>query len=157
MKIILTQDVEHLGETGAIKEVANGYARNFLLPRGLAKPATPAAVKIVERQKAAEERRIAQLEEENRSLADLISKQTIEIIARAGSGGRLYGSVTAAQLADRLSAQIKHEIDRRKVDLHDNIHQTGTYEVAVKLVGKLAPKFTVRVVGEAESTEAQAE
>ncbi len=157
MKVILTQEVEHLGDAGAIKEVANGYARNFLLPRGMAKAATPAAVKQVERQKAAEARKILVLEEENKSLADLIAKQTITIEAKVGNAGRLYGSVTAAQIAERLSAQINHEIDRRKVDLTENIHTVGTYEVAVKLVGKLAPKVTVKVVSNAEEEIAPVE
>jgi large subunit ribosomal protein L9 len=157
MKVILTQEVEHLGDAGTIKEVANGYARNFLLPRGMAKAATPAAVKQVERQKAAEARKILVLEEENKSLADLIAKQTITIEAKVGNAGRLYGSVTAAQIAERLSAQINHEIDRRKVDLTENIHTVGTYEVAVKLVGKLAPKVTVKVVSNAEEEAAPVE
>jgi len=152
MKVILTQEVEHLGDAGTIKEVANGYARNFLLPRGMAKAATPAAVKQVERQKAAEARKILVLEGDNKSLADLIAKQTITIEAKVGNAGRLYGSVTSAQIAERLSAQINHEIDRRKVDLTENIHSIGTYEVAIKLVGKLAPKVTVKVVNEAGET-----
>ncbi|MEI7556622.1 50S ribosomal protein L9 [Candidatus Chlorohelix sp.] len=155
MKVILTQEIAHLGSTGEIKEVANGYARNFLLPRGLARAATLGAVKVVERKKAAEERRIALLEEENKSLAELIAKQTLTITAKVGREGRLYGSVTAAQIAEALSAKIGHEIDRRKVELTENIHTTGSYEIAVKLVGKLAPKVTVKVVGEAEEQTAE--
>jgi large subunit ribosomal protein L9 len=150
MKVILTQEVPHLGEAGAVKEVANGYARNYLLPRGLARPATAGAMKVIERKKVAEERRIAQLEQENKTLADLIAKQTITITARVGRENRLYGSVTAVQIAEQLSARIGQEIDRRKVDLPENIHTVGTFEVPVKLVGKLAPKVTVKVVGEAE-------
>src|SRR5689334_20442113 len=119
MKVILTEDVQHLGEAGAIKEVANGYARNYLLPRGLAKPATPGMVKVIEERKAAEVRRIAKAEEENRSLATLIEQQTLHMQARVGKQGRLYGSITAADIANMLSQRIGQTIDRRKVELAD--------------------------------------
>jgi large subunit ribosomal protein L9 len=158
MKVILTEDVQHLGESGAIKEVANGYARNYLLPRGLAKPATPGMVKVIEERKAADARRTAKAEEENRSLATLIGEQTLRMKARVGKQGRLYGSITAADIANMLSQQIGQTIDRRKVDLADNIHSIGTYEVTVKLVGKLNPKVKVVVESDVEpETPAPAE
>jgi large subunit ribosomal protein L9 len=148
MKVILTEDVNYLGQAGTIQEVKNGYARNYLLPRGLAKPATPGQVKIIEQQQAAQQRRIVKAEEENRSVATLIEQQTIRLTARVGQQGRLYGSITAAQIADALSAQLGQTIDRRKIELEDNIHSIGEYEVPVRLVGRLAPK--VKVVVEAE-------
>jgi large subunit ribosomal protein L9 len=154
MKIILTQDVAHLGHIGELKEVKNGYARNFLLPRGLAVAATPGAVKIIEKKKEAELRRIAALEEENKSLADLIAKQVLTITARVGREGRLYGSVTANDIAKALSEKINQEVDRRKVDLAENIHSIGSYDVPVRLVGKLAPVVKVNVVGEGEEETA---
>ncbi|MEI6044818.1 MAG: 50S ribosomal protein L9 [Chloroflexota bacterium] len=156
MKVILTEDVQHLGESGAIKEVANGYARNYLLPRGLAKPATPGMVKVIEERKAAEVRRVAKAEEESRSLATLIGEQTIHLKVRVGKQGRLYGSITAADIANVLSQQIGQTIDRRKVELAENIHSTGTYEVLVKLVGKLSPKIKVVVESDVEPEETSA-
>jgi large subunit ribosomal protein L9 len=155
MKVILTQDVAHLGGAGEIKEVANGYARNFLLPRGLAQPATAGMVKVIEERKAAEARRVAKAEEENRALADLIAQQTLTIQARVGKQGRLYGSVTAADIANMLSQKLGQTIDRRKVELADNIHSIGTYEATVRLVGRLAPKVKVVVEPDAESAPAQ--
>ena len=155
MKVILTEDVQNLGSIGTIQEVKNGYARNYLLPRGLAKPATPGAMKLIEQKKAADEKKLARAEEDNRSLAGQIEKQTIRLTARVGQNGRLYGSITSAQIADALSALVGTEIDRRKVDLPENIHSIGQYEVPVRLVGRLAPKVKVVVEAEGE-TEAAA-
>ncbi len=153
MKVILTKDVEHVGEAGTIKEVANGYARNFLVPRGLARPATKGMVKVVEEQKLAEDRRVSRAEEENRSLAALIEQQVLHLKARVGKQGRLFGSITAADIANMLSQKVGQTIDRRKVDLKENIHSIGTYEVAVRLVGKLAPRVKIIVEDEAKPEE----
>ena len=152
MKVILTEDVQNLGTTGTIQEVKNGYARNYLLPRGLAKPATPGTVKLIEQKKAADEKKIARAEEENRALAGQIEQQTVRLTARVGQNGRLYGSITSAQIADALSAKLGQEIDRRKVELPENIHSVGEYDVTVRLVGRLAPKVKVIVEDEAATT-----
>ena len=154
MKVILTEDIQNLGTIGTIQEVKNGYARNYLLPRGLAKPATPGAMKLIEQKKAAEEKKVARAEEDNRALAGLIEQQTIRLTARVGQNGRLYGSITSAQIADALSGLVGQEIDRRKVDLPENIHSIGQYEVPVRLVGRLAPKVKVIVEGEGETETA---
>ncbi|MDB5078930.1 MAG: ribosomal protein [Chloroflexi bacterium] len=155
MKVILTEDIKNLGTTGTIQEVKNGYARNYLLPRGLAKPATPGTVKLIEQKKAADEKKLLRAEEDNRALATQIEQQTIRLTARVGQNGRLYGSITSAQIAEALSSLVGQEIDRRKVDLPENIHSTGQYEVPVRLVGRLAPKVKVVVEAEGE-TEAAA-
>lgn len=149
MKVILTEDIQNLGTTGTIQEVKNGYARNYLLPRGLAKPATPGTVKLIEQKKAADEKKIARAEEENRALAGQIEQQTVRLTARVGQNGRLYGSITSAQIADALSAKLGQEVDRRKVELPENIHSVGEYDVTVRLVGRLAPKVKVIVEDEA--------
>jgi len=156
MKVILTEDIKNLGTIGTIQEVKNGYARNYLLPRGLAKPATPGAMKLIEQKKAADEKKLVRAEEDNRSLATQIEQQTIRLTARVGQNGRLYGSITSAQIADALSALVGQEIDRRKVDLAENIHSIGQYEVPVRLVGRLAPKVKVVVEGEGETEAAAA-
>ena len=150
MKVILTEDVKNLGQAGTIQEVKNGYARNFLLPRGIAKPATPGMVKVIEQQRVAEVKRVAKAEDENRSLASLIEQQTIRLQVRVGQQGRLYGSITNAQIADQLSQLVGQPIDRRKVDMVENIHTVGEYEVPVRLVGRLAPKVKVIVEAEGE-------
>lgn len=145
MKVVLTQDVPKLGDAGTIQTVKDGYARNFLIPQGLAAMATPGMVKQVEERQAAEAKRIAKLEEEMRELADRIAATHIEIVARMGEQGRLYGSVTSSDIADRLSEALGEEIDRRKVALDEPIRNVGDYEIPVRLVGKLAPEVKVRV------------
>ena len=145
MKVVLTQDVPKLGDAGTIQTVKDGYARNFLIPQGLAEMATPGMVKQVEERQAAEAKRIAKLEEEMRELADRISATHLEIIARMGEQGRLYGSVTSTDIAERLSEAVGEEIDRRKVALEEPIRNVGDYEIPVRLVGKLAPEVKVRV------------
>jgi large subunit ribosomal protein L9 len=150
MKVILTEDIQNLGTTGTIQEVKNGYARNYLLPRGLAKPATPGAMKLIEQKKVADEKKLVRAEEDNRSLATQIEQQTIRLTARVGQNGRLYGSITSAQIADALSALVGQEIDRRKVDLAENIHSIGQYEVPIRLVGRVVPKVKVIVEAEGE-------
>jgi len=145
MKVILTEVVKFLGEPGEVKEVANGYARNYLLPRKMAVAATPGAMKQIDQRKAAETRRIGKAEDDNRSLAATIEQQILHIKARVGTGGRLYGSVTSSDIAKALSDQLGQEIDRRHVELDENIHLVGTYQVPVRLVGRLVPKVTVVV------------
>jgi large subunit ribosomal protein L9 len=145
MKVVLTQDVPKLGDSGTLQDVKDGYARNFLIPQGLAAMATPGMVKQVEERQRAEARRIAKLEEEMRDLADRIEASHIEIIARVGEQGRLYGSVTSTDIAEKLSEAVGEEIDRRKLGLDEPIRTVGDYEIPVRLVGKLAPMVKVRV------------
>lgn len=145
MKIVLTQDVPKLGEAGTIQDVKDGYARNYLIPQGLAAMATPGMVKQVEERQRAEAKRIAKLEEEMRDLADRIEATQLEIIARVGEQGRLYGSVTSSDIAEQLTAAVGEEIDRRKVELEEPIRSVGDFEIPVRLVGKLVPNVKVRV------------
>lgn len=145
MRVVLTQDVPKLGESGTIQEVKDGYARNYLIPQGLASIATRGIVKQVEERQRAENKRIEKLEEEMRDLAGRIQATSLEIEARVGEQGRLFGSVTTADIAERLSAAVGEEIDRRKIDLAEPIRNIGEYDLAVRLVGKLAPTVKVRV------------
>ncbi len=145
MKVILIKDVPKLGTAGTIQTVADGYARNYLIPQGLAALATRGAVKQVEERTAAENRRIAKQEEEMRELADRIRGLRLDITARVGEQGRLYGSVTSADIAEKLSAAVGEEIDRRKIELEHPIHTVGDHEVAVRLVGRLTPTVVVHV------------
>lgn len=145
MKVILTRDVPKLGDMGTIQDVKNGYARNFLIPQGMAVVATSGMVKQVEQRQAAEERRIAALEEEMRELSEQIDGLRIEIHARVGEQGRLYGSVTSGDIAERLAAEVGHEIDRRTIEMDGPIREIGEFEVPIRLVGRLIPKITVEV------------
>ena len=132
MKIILRKDVEKLGEAGTLATVKDGFARNYLIPQGLAIAATPGELKVWEHNQAVKTRKVERQEKELQSLADKISAQTLHFEARAGEGGRLFGSVTAADIAEKLSAQIKEEIDRRKVVLGEPIRTSGEHTVSVQ-------------------------
>jgi large subunit ribosomal protein L9 len=145
MKIILRKDVEKLGEAGTLATVKDGFARNYLIPQGLAIAATPGELKVWEHNQAVKTRKVERQEKELQSLADKISAQTLHFEARAGEGGRLFGSVTAADIAEKLSAQIKEEIDRRKVVMGEPIRTSGEHTVSVHLIGKLRPQVKVIV------------
>jgi large subunit ribosomal protein L9 len=155
MKVILTQDVPKLGNAGTVQDVANGYARNYLIPQGMANIATAGTIKQVEERQASEARKIAKLEEELRGLSERIQGMRIQIQARVGEQGRLYGSVTSTDVAEELSKQVGEEIDRRKVDLEDPIRSAGDHQVTVRLVGRLQPTITV-VVWDPENPNATA-
>ena len=145
MKIILTQYVPKLGQAGTVQDVANGYARNFLIPRGMATIATRGSIKQVEQRQAADAKRVAKQEEELRGLSERIQGMRIEIEARVGEQGRLYGSVTAPDIAEKLSAALGEDIDRRKIDLDDPIRTVGEHQITIRLVGRLTPAITVAV------------
>ena len=149
MKVILRQDVEKLGEKGTVQNVSGGYARNYLIPQGLAVLATPGELRHLEDLREVQERKIVKQETQLQSLADRIGGMTLTFTARAGEQGRLYGSVTAGDIAERLTAALKHEIDRRKVVLDEPIRQIGEHTVTVNLVGRLRPQIKVVVEGEA--------
>ena len=151
MKIVLRQDVPKVGEAGSVQTVSNGYARNYLIPQGLAVVATDGELKVAAHNLAVKERKVARQEEQLRSLADKINGQRLTFTAKAGEQGRLYGSITASDVATALGAQISEEIDRRRVVLDDALRSVGEHTVTVHLVGRLRP--TVTVVIEAEATE----
>jgi len=133
MKVILTKDIQGTGKAGEVKDVADGYARNFLIPRKLAIPATGGALKTVEQRKAAEEKRAATEEASARALADRLTSAPVVLTARVGDQGRLYGSITSADIADQLSSHLGQPIDKRKIDLDEPIRQLGTHEVTIRL------------------------
>jgi large subunit ribosomal protein L9 len=153
MKIILRKDVEKLGEAGSMATVKDGYARNYLIPHGLAVVATPGELKMWEHNQAVKARKIERQERELQSFADKISAVTLTFEARAGEGGRLFGSVTAADVAEKLSSEVGEEIDRRKVVLADPIRTTGEHTVTVNVVGKLRPQVKVIVNGVVDESD----
>ena len=153
MKVILLQDVDNLGKAGDLKEVANGYARNYLLPRRLAAAATPALLANHGQRVAAEKRRLEKQEEANHQQAERLGSVTLTFKARVGKQGRLYGSITSQDIASGLRTTEGITIDRRLIDLPDPIRATGTYMVPVKVATRLQPKITVNVVDEKAGEE----
>ena len=156
MKVVFLQNVEGSGRTGEIKEVADGFARNFLLPRRLAAPVTPDAIKRAEAIAAAEARRQAELDEQARTLAEKLAAPIV-ITARAGEQGRLYGSVTAADIAEEASKLAGQEVDRHLLALEEPIKEVGTYEVPLRLTSNVEAMLTVEVVGEGVAVEEKEE
>ena len=145
MKVILNADVKGQGKKGQIINVSDGYARNFLFPKNLAKEATADNLNAARISEEANLARIAREKEAARELAKKLADIKVEVKARAGAGGRLFGSVTAADIADALKAQHKIEIDRHKLVLSENIKQFGTYEVKVKLFSEVSGTLSVAV------------
>lgn len=150
MKVYFLQDVPGVARAGEVKDVAEGYARNYLIPRRLAVVATEAVIEQVKARQAAEARRAAREAEELRELAARLEGLTVTVKARAGKEGRLYGSVTAADIAEAIAAQVGRPVDRRRVELAEPIRKTGEYRVVVRLGRDLAPRVNVAVVGQEE-------
>jgi large subunit ribosomal protein L9 len=143
VKLVLVKDVPSLGKMGDVKDVANGYARNYLLPQGLAVEATAGQLKIIQDQRTAESRRQERLQAQNETLSTRLGGVTVTLKAKVGDQDRLYGSITAKDLADAVKKQAKIEIDRHKIELPEPIRTLGTHQVAVHIAGDLHPKFTV--------------
>jgi len=145
MEVILRQAIDNLGHTGDIVKVSPGYARNFLLPRGLAYEATPGNRKRIEQERA----RLEAAETDRRGGAEAIAKRLEEVSltfsARVGEEGKLFGSVTAADIAQQL-AQQGFEIEKRMVDLHEPIRALGVYRVPVRLHADVKPEIKVWVI-----------
>jgi large subunit ribosomal protein L9 len=148
MKIILTETVPGLGEAGAIKDVADGYARNYLLPKRLAVVATRGSIKQAEAQAELYARKANKAHEETQRASAAVEGKTVLIHARVGSENRLYGSVTPADLAEALMAQHGISIDRRKIELDEAIHRIGTYGATADFGNGVTARFTVEVAPE---------
>jgi len=157
VKVVFLQDVEGSGRVGEIKNVADGFARNFLLPQGLAAPATAAAIKKAEARAAAEARRQATLDEQAQALAEKLAGSAIIIVAKAGSKGRLFGSVTQADIAQEITNILGQEVDRHQVLLAEPIKEVGTHEFALQLTRNVQPTVSVEVLAEGEPAEAETE
>jgi large subunit ribosomal protein L9 len=148
MKIILQKPVEKLGLPGDVVEVADGYARNYLVPRGMAVKAQKGAVKQVDTLKRAHSARLSKERVEFEAIAaQLVAAGTISISANAGDEGKLFGSVTAADIASAVAAQAGVQIDRKDIHLDEPIRSVGTHEVRVHLFVDVDPMITIEVVG----------
>jgi large subunit ribosomal protein L9 len=149
MKIILQKPVDKLGNPGDVTEVADGYARNYLIPRGLAVRAEKGALKHADTLKRSHQSRLGRQKGEYEALASrLISGGPLVISARAGEEGKLFGSVTSADIVEVIASRIDHQVDRHDVRLDEPIRSIGTHEVKVKLFPEVEPILTVEVVAE---------
>ena len=149
MKIILQKPVEKVGVPGDIVEVADGYARNYLVPRGLAVKAEKGMVKHAESLSRAHTARLSQQKGEYEAIASkLISSGSVTIAARAGEEGKLFGSITADQIATAVAASAEVPIDKKDIRLDEPIRSIGTHEVRVHLFQEVEPVITVEVVAE---------
>jgi large subunit ribosomal protein L9 len=149
MKVILQKPVDKLGDPGDVAEVADGYARNYLIPRGLAIKAEKGAMKHADSLKRAHSSRLTQQKGEFEAIASkLIAAGAVRIEVRAGEEGKLFGSVTATDIADAIAAQTGVTVDRKDVQLDEPIRSVGTHEVKVKLFHEVEPILTVEVVAQ---------
>lgn len=133
MKVVFLKDVSTKGKRGEIRDVANGYARNFLFPRGLAMPATAGAVKVANVQSEEKSQRQTRQQEEINELIQQLEAKELHLKARAGAKGRLHGAITSADIAHGLSQLVNIEIDKKKIELDEPLHHLGSYEVTISL------------------------
>jgi len=151
MQVILTKDVPKLGQQGDVIEVAAGYARNYLIPKGLAVVANEGNLKMLQEKARAEERRRAKERAQAEELAKKLDGLSLTIEARAGAEDKLYGSVTAADIAKALARE-GVEVDKRKIELAEPIKELGVYKVRVHLADDINPEIKVWVVKEEEES-----
>ncbi|MDQ6606617.1 MAG: 50S ribosomal protein L9 [Actinomycetota bacterium] len=143
---ILLQDVDELGERGAVVDVSAGYLRNFLLPRKLAEPATKGSVEAASRRRAAAERAVQEAEDRARENAALLGRTVLTIPQQAGDDGRLFGSVTTQDIADAIRDARGIKVDRRKIHLDDPIRNIGTYMVVIEVTDDVTATIKTMVV-----------
>jgi len=153
MKVILNKDLATLGEEGDVKDVARGYARNYLFPRGIALPYTPQTVKIFEARKEQIEAKKAQKRQDSLGLKERLESTELSITMPAGPNGRLYGAVTSQTVADEL-AKLGLQIERKRIDLATSgIKTTGKYKAVIKLYENASAEIQITIVGQAIKVE----
>jgi large subunit ribosomal protein L9 len=145
VKVVLREYVEGLGGPGDLKEVADGYGRNYLIRRGLAQLATPDMMKLVKDKKISETQKMTRLERENAALAAKISKVRLTFTAKVGEQNRLFGSVTNNDIAEKLSQALNQEIDKRKIELPEPIRHLGEYQIKIHVAHDVIPEVAITV------------
>jgi large subunit ribosomal protein L9 len=148
MKIVLHKEVEKLGVPGDVVQVADGYARNYLIPKGFAAPATKGTAKNSERLRRAHDQKVQKAVLEAREVATKITAAPLKVTAKAGEEGKLFGSVTAADIAKQLESTTGATVDRRTVHLAEPIRSLGTHEVTVRLHPDVEATVTVEVAAQ---------
>jgi large subunit ribosomal protein L9 len=146
MKVILLQDVDGLGKVGDLKDVTNGYARNYLLPRRLAAGATPSLIANRTQRIASEQRRQEKQNESNRQLAERLNQVALTFKAKVGTQGRLYGSITSQDIANALREAESITVDRRAIELAEPIRALGNFTIPVRVASQVESKITVNVI-----------
>lgn len=156
MKVLLTQDVYNLGHAGEVKTVADGYGRNYLLPRNLAVVASVATLKRADAVRGAAVKRRAQEQSDLDAVAQVINGQTLHFMVRTGEKGKLFGSITTSAIAEKLGIILGKEFDKRKVALREPIRDIGAHVVTVRLSADVAPTINVVVTPEGVALPAAA-
>ena len=147
MKVILKKDVKDLGNKGEVKEVTDGFARNFLFPRGLAVAASEGGMKELSEQRQRKASRLEQEEKKAREIAKKLSGLVVKVPGRVGEKGRLFGSITSKEIAEHLAGEHHLEVDRRKLELKEPIKAPGTYPVTVRVYPGIQAQIIVEVTG----------
>lgn len=150
MKVILSKDIEKLGDKGDVVQVADGYARNYLVPKGMAMVASKGALRQAEQMRRAREEADRKAKEEAAGKVARLANSPVYISARAGEGGRLFGSVTNGDVARAVLDQLEEDLDRRNVLLEEPIRALGTYNVEVRLHAEVNALVTVEVIAHEE-------
>jgi large subunit ribosomal protein L9 len=143
VKVILIKDVLNVGKAGDVAEVADGYGRNYLIARGLAKLATEGQIKQAAQHRRRAQKRAMRELSDAQAMAERLEGMTLTFKAHAGEGTKLYGSITSGDIADRLSERLEQEFDRRKIHLDESLRQLGTHQVTIRLTADLTPEITV--------------
>lgn len=148
MKVIFLQDVKGQGKKGEVKEISEGYARNFLLPKGLVKEASSGNINTLKAQQNSEQKRKDKEKEDAQALGVRLAELTVVIKAKAGEGGRLFGAITTKQIAEALEAQTGVRLDKRKIELADPIRTLGVTQMVVKLHPEVKSTLKVQAAEE---------
>lgn len=145
MDVILKQDVKSLGKKEDLVKVSDGYARNYLIPKGIVVEANAANINIMKSRKKAEENRRDNKISDAKALAQKLNDITVVIKAKAGENGKLFGSITNKDISDKLKADFKLNIDKKKISIHDAVKSLGTTEVEIKLYPNVTAKISLKV------------
>lgn len=148
MKVVLLEDVKGSGKKGDLVQVSDGFARNYLLPRKLAKEANAQVISELKSVQDAKEYHRQQEKEAARQTAGILAGKTLKIAVKTGQGGRLFGSVTAKEISEQLKSSLHVDVDKRKISLADEIKACGTYEFEIKLFAGISAKMYVLVTEE---------
>lgn len=148
MKVILLSDVRGTGKKGEVKEVSDGYARNFLIPKGLAKEANAKSLSELENEKASCARRKELERQEAFKNYEIINEKTVKVLSKAGESGKLFGSVTNQEIADKIKEIYNVVVNKKKIYLEEEIKSFGTYKITIKLYPEIVAEMMVMVVGE---------